>query len=94
MHTAAVFGTNFINYILSLAYDIANPNFTYLLPGAIETVRKAFLNNPNISQTGPALRRDMITLEKHMKVLEEKGLASHLQVYKMLSEKIMEKYNK
>lgn len=94
MHTAAVFGTNFINYILSLAYDIANPNFTYLLPGAIETVRKAFLNNPNISQTGPALRRDMNTLEKHMKVLQEKGLTSHLQVYKMLSEKIMEKYNK
>ncbi|MDO4736539.1 MAG: DUF2520 domain-containing protein [Bacteroidia bacterium] len=93
MHTAAVFGTNFINYILSLAYDVSSPNFTFLLPGAIETVRKAFLNNPTVSQTGPAIRKDMQTLNKHIKVLEDKGLDTHLQVYKMLSEKIMEKYN-
>lgn len=94
MHTAAVFGTNFINYILSLAYDVSSPNFTFLLPGAIETVRKAFLNNPTISQTGPALRKDMETINKHIKVLEDKGLGTHLEVYKILSEKIMEKYNK
>lgn len=93
MHTAAVFSTNFINYLLGLSYDIAYPDFTFLLPSAIETVRKAFLNKPSISQTGPAVREDMETIRKHLELLKERGQNEHYQVYKLLTENIMEKYN-
>ncbi len=92
-HTAAIFATNIINYSLSLAYDIANPDFTFLLPSAIESVRKAFLHNPIVSQTGPARRGDTLTLEKHRKLLSDKQFAEHLEVYNFLTEKIYKKYN-
>lgn len=92
-HTAAIFTTNFINYSLSLAYDISYPDFTFLLPSAIESVRKAFLNTPAASQTGPAKRGDTGTIGKHIDVLSEERFAEHLEVYKFLTEKIYKKYN-
>lgn len=92
-HTAAIFTTNFLNYSLSLAYDIANPDFVLLLPSAIESIRKAFLNTPAASQTGPARRGDTATLEKHCKALSDEKFSEHLEVYKFLTEKIYKKYN-
>ena len=94
MHTAAVFTTNYVNYMLTLAYDIANPDFTFLLPSAIEAVRKAFLHTPMTAQTGPALRKDMQTLNKHLQLLQDDGFEEHAQIYKMLSKCIMERYDK
>ena len=93
MHTAAVFTTNFVNYMLTLAYDISNPDFTFLLPSAIEAVRKAFLQTPMSAQTGPALRKDMKTLENHMQLLQEKGFTEHLEIYRTLSEHIIKRYS-
>ena len=93
-HTAAIFTTNFLNYSLSLAYDIASPDFVFLLPSAIESIRKAFLNTPAVSQTGPARRGDTNTIEKHIQVLQQnEKFAEHLEVYKFLTEKIYKKYN-
>lgn len=92
-HTAAIFTTNFINYSLSLAYDIASPDFTLLLPSAIESIRKAFLSTPAVSQTGPARRGDTNTIEKHLNVLSDEKFAEHMEVYKFLTEKIYNKYN-
>ena len=92
MHTAAVFGTNFINYILSLAYDISHPDFVFLLPSVIETVRKAFLINPKVSQTGPAVREDMETINKHIKYLASKNLLKEEEVYKFLTNNIIDKF--
>lgn len=92
-HTAAIFTTNFINYSLSLAYDISHPDFVFLLPSAIESVRKAFLNTPAVSQTGPAKRGDTNTINKHIEVLSDEKFAEHLEVYKFLTEKIYKKYN-
>lgn len=93
MHTAAVFSTNFINYLLTLSYEIAYPDFTFLLPCAIESVRKAFLNTPMVSQTGPAKRNDLETIEKHLQYLKENGKNEQYQIYKMLTEGIIKKYN-
>lgn len=92
-HTAAIFTTNFINYSLSLAYDISHPDFVFLLPSAIESVRKAFLNTPAVSQTGPAKRGDTNTINKHIEVLSDEKFVEHLEVYKFLTEKIYKKYN-
>ena len=92
-HTAAIFATNVINYSLSLAYDIASPVFTFLLPSAIESVRKAFLQNPVSAQTGPARRGDTRTIEKHREVLSDEKFQEHLEVYNFLTQKIFNKYN-
>lgn len=93
MHTAAVFATNFVNYMLSMAYDIAHPDFTFLLPSAIEAVRKAFLHTPMKAQTGPALRGDLETLNKHMELLKAKGLDNQAKMYELLSKGIMDKFS-
>lgn len=92
MHTAAVFSTNFINYLLGLSYDVAYPDFTFLLPCAIETVRKAFLNKPSVSQTGPAVRDDRQTIDKHLRLLESCGLTEQYEVYRALTDNIMKRY--
>jgi predicted short-subunit dehydrogenase-like oxidoreductase (DUF2520 family) len=76
-----------------LAYDIASPDFTLLLPSAIESIRKAFLSTPAVSQTGPARRGDTNTIEKHLDVLSDEKFAEHMEVYKFLTEKIYNKYN-
>ena len=93
MHTAAVFVSNFVNYMLSLAYDIANPDYVLLLPLAIESVRKGFMIEPQKAQTGPARRADMKTIANHTALLKEKFPKEHLEVYEMLTKLIKEKYN-
>ncbi|MBO7268656.1 MAG: DUF2520 domain-containing protein, partial [Bacteroidales bacterium] len=92
-HTAAIFTTNFLNYSLSLAYEIASPDFTLLLPSAIESIRKAFLSTPAVSQTGPARRGDTNTIGKHIEVLGDDKFQEHLEVYNFLTEKIYKRYN-
>lgn len=89
MHVAAVFVSNFTNYMLALAYRISHPDFVYLLPCAVETVRKAFLNKPSVSQTGPAKRGDMTTINEHLNVLEQMNLDEEKEIYEYLSGKIM-----
>ncbi len=87
MHLAAVYVSNFVNYLIGLAFDISKPNQELLMPLAIETVRKAFLyEHPSIVQTGPAKRGDIQTISKHLKLLE--GMSEHRYVYEMLSKLI------
>lgn len=93
MHIAAVFVSDFINYLASLSYDISVPNHVYLLPIALETVRKAFLyGDPAVVQRGPAKRGDICTVEKHLEVL--KGSDEHFEVYKKLSDLIIKQTKK
>lgn len=87
MHVAAVFVSNFVNYMIALAYDISAPNHVFLLPLAIETVRKAFLyGHPSLVQTGPAVRGDVSTIKKHLEIL--KDVPEHHAVYEMLTKLI------
>jgi predicted short-subunit dehydrogenase-like oxidoreductase (DUF2520 family) len=87
MHLAAVYVSNFVNYLIGLAFDLSKPYQELLMPLAIETVRKAFLyEHPSIVQTGPAKRGDMQTISKHLKLLE--GMNEHKYVYEMLSKLI------
>lgn len=93
MHVAAVYVSNFANYLASLSYDISTPNHVYLLPLALETIRKAFLyGDPAMVQTGPAARGDVMTIKKHLEVLESKD--EHYKVYELLSELIKRQTNK
>jgi predicted short-subunit dehydrogenase-like oxidoreductase (DUF2520 family) len=72
LHLAAVFVSNFTNHMLTTGKDIssmAGVPFDVLKPLIIETVEKAIELGPENSQTGPALRYDLNTIEKHMDLL-------------------------
>lgn len=72
LHISGVFACNFTNHILALTYRLANENgidFKVLQPLIEETVAKAFTVNPMDVQTGPAIRNDIVTMEKHLEVL-------------------------
>ncbi len=88
-HLAAVYVSNFVNYLAGLAFDLAKSNHVFLMPLAIETVRKAFLyDHPSIVQTGPAKRGDLKTINKHLSIL--KDYPEHEAVYRMLTNLILE----
>lgn len=94
MHCAAVFSCNFVNYILSLAFEVSGDKSTFLLPATFEMVRKAFLINPDDTQTGPAIRGDKKTMEKHIKLLQELNLTEEEEIYKIISKNIPFRKNK
>jgi predicted short-subunit dehydrogenase-like oxidoreductase (DUF2520 family) len=72
IHVAAVVVSNFVNHLYSLAYDFCskeNLDFKILLPLIEETASRLHQHSPNEMQTGPAVRKDIITLDKHLRLL-------------------------
>jgi predicted short-subunit dehydrogenase-like oxidoreductase (DUF2520 family) len=72
LHVAAVFACNFTNHLLGIGQALlqeANLPFTLLEPLIRETVQKALAHPPFSVQTGPAVRHDMATLERHRALL-------------------------
>ncbi len=72
LHLAAVFACNFTNHLLTLTRDIAAKGgfeMDILEPLIRETFNKALEDGPERSQTGPAVRNDFNTIEKHLELL-------------------------
>lgn len=72
IHLAAVFACNFTNHMLTIGKEFAvkaGLDFKILEPLIRETVAKAIDNSPELSQTGPAIRNDQITIKKHLDLL-------------------------
>lgn len=85
LHLSGVFACNFTNHMLALAYYLTavhNIDFNLVKPLVEETIRKAFEGNPSRFQTGPAIRNDKQTIERHVQMLSVIGLAD---LYKELS---------
>jgi len=95
LHLAAVFTCNFTNHMLTAGTDIAAKagfSFDVLMPLLSETIQKAIELGPEKSQTGPALRNDNNTIEKHLDLL---SFSPEFQrVYKELSRSISRYYKK
>ena len=73
MHLAAVFCNNFVNHIYVLMKDFCHKeglDFTLLLPLIHETANRLNSMDPSLAQTGPALRKDAGTIEKHLVILQ------------------------
>lgn len=94
LHVAAVFASNFVNYMLTISSDIMAANrldFAWLKPLIAETVNKALVLGPEPSQTGPARRGDLQTLDKHMEFLsKDESLA---EIYRVISQHIVDRYD-
>ena len=92
LHIAAVFVNNFTNHMFSIGEKILEAEglpFDVLKPLIAETVNKIQEHSPHTMQTGPARRRDFVTIEKHMKYLAEYAPAEYWGMYKILTENIM-----
>lgn len=74
IHLAAVFINNFVNAMSAIALDILKQkqlDFHLLMPLLDETVEKIRLSDPLNAQTGPAMRGDLQTIERHLKLLNQ-----------------------
>lgn len=72
LHMAAVVVNNFTNYLYSVAQDFCEKekvDFNLLKPLIKETADRVMENAPADVQTGPAARKDITTLDKHLKLL-------------------------
>jgi predicted short-subunit dehydrogenase-like oxidoreductase (DUF2520 family) len=74
MHLAAVMVNNFTNHLFALVEAYCREealDFSLLLPLIKETVSRLDEIKPSQAQTGPAVRNDTKTLEKHLALLEK-----------------------
>ncbi|UII27963.1 DUF2520 domain-containing protein [Fulvivirga maritima] len=95
LHVAAVFACNFTNHFFKIASDILRSKkleFNLLQPLIAETINKALEIGPDKSQTGPAVRHDFETLDKHMDYLE--GNEELSEMYRLISQHIIDTYPK
>ncbi len=90
LHVAAVVVSNFTNHLYTLAENFCkkeNVDFSMLIPLIRETAERITTHSPEEVQTGPALRNDMITLDKHLRLLESHKKLKY--IYLKLTESIM-----
>ena len=72
IHIAAVISCNFTNHMLTISESLMKENelkFDLLKPLIRETLEKALANSPNKVQTGPAIRKDLEIVQKHINLL-------------------------
>jgi predicted short-subunit dehydrogenase-like oxidoreductase (DUF2520 family) len=89
LHLAAVFVNNFVNHLFSLGERIVEETglpFEILRPLIQETVNKLADGAPEMMQTGPAIRRDTVTIERHLSLLA--GHPALQQLYGQLTKSI------
>ncbi|MGC1391364.1 MAG: Rossmann-like and DUF2520 domain-containing protein [Bacteroidales bacterium] len=94
LHLAAVFVCNFVNHMLTLGKQVAlkaDYSFEILAPLINETISKALDSGPENSQTGPAIRHDQNTIEKHLDLL---SFSTEFQrIYNEMTISIIKYYN-
>jgi predicted short-subunit dehydrogenase-like oxidoreductase (DUF2520 family) len=91
LHVAAVMVNNFTNHLYKLAEDYCKNeglDFRQLIPLIEETAERLKTISPADAQTGPAIRHDAPTIEKHLIILEK---YPHLkEIYKIMTESIQQ----
>lgn len=91
-HLAGVICSNFTNRLYALTEQYLNGNqmpFEWLQPLILETAHKAVNMSPGKAQTGPAVRKDMKTIDKHKILLKDQP--ELLKIYSLLTESILER---
>jgi predicted short-subunit dehydrogenase-like oxidoreductase (DUF2520 family) len=94
LHVVAVFANNFVNHMFTIAKELSDEfslDFNLLKPLIKETIDKIKLIDPIDAQTGPAVRGDLQTMEKHFEILKDKV---HKNLYAQISNSIMNSSSK
>lgn len=90
VHVAAVFACNFVNYMYLQSSNICERNgidFSILYPLIIETASRLKNNYPKDVFTGPAVRKDFETIQKHLSVLSDNK--NTLELYNYITNLIL-----
>lgn len=88
LHVSAVFVCNFANHLFTIGNTICVENnipFEILQPLIKETAEKIQSLSPSEAQTGPAIRNDQKTIEKHIDFLTNEN---QKEIYKILTKSI------
>ncbi len=88
LHVSAVFVCNFTNHLYTIGNTICVENnipFEILQPLIKETAEKIQSLSPSEAQTGPAVRNDQKTIEKHIDFLTNEN---QKEIYKILTKSI------
>ena len=94
LHMTAVIVNNFTNFMYGMAHELLEDkgiDFTLLLPLIQETAQKVQFNKPHHTQTGPARRKDELTIKRHLELLEKHP--EYKKIYRLLSEQLIKKYH-
>ena len=94
-HIAAVFAGNFTNHMYAIAEkycEMEKIDFKNLLPLINEVTLKVNSNSPHDVQTGPAMREDIFTINRHLQTLSSHAEIKYL--YLKLSESILKFHEK
>lgn len=89
VHLAGVIGNNFTNFLIGKSGEFLQKqgfSMEILHPLILETVSKAFELSPEKAQTGPAVRNDVVVLEKHLELLH--SMPQLQRLYALFSELI------
>ncbi|MFW0716709.1 Rossmann-like and DUF2520 domain-containing protein [Pedobacter sp. N23S346] len=89
LHLTAVFACNFPNHLYALANQLLQQNqldFEIIRPLIKETADKVMTDLPENMQTGPAIREDETTLNKHFSMLS--NMPELQNIYQTLSNSI------
>jgi predicted short-subunit dehydrogenase-like oxidoreductase (DUF2520 family) len=90
LHLAAVFCNNFVNHLYALAENYCKKekiDFNMLLPLIRETTERLGKASPSTLQTGPAIRNDKPTIQKHLELLRNDPEMK--KIYETLTESIL-----
>lgn len=71
LHAAAVIVSNFTNHLYAVAEDFCSKemiDFNLLKPLILETAARIQFASPSKVQTGPAVRKDIATMDKHLRL--------------------------
>lgn len=93
IHVAAVFACNFPNFMWTCAAELldqAGLDLSIFKPLLMATLDKALALGPDQAQTGPARRGDTNVIQRHTRSLP----ADKAEIYQLLSNCILQKYNK
>ena len=88
LHVAAVFVSNFTNHMYTIGSEVCKANnipFDILQPLIAETADKIKYLSPKDAQTGPAIRFDSKTIQKHEEFLTNNN---YKNLYKLITESI------
>lgn len=95
LHVAAVVVSNFTNHLYALAEDYCKKegaDFRMLLPLISEVAERIQYASPKELQTGPAVRNDMNTINRHLTLLED--FPELKKIYADMSESIRAMHRK
>lgn len=85
LHISAVFVSNFVNHMYQIGNALCEENkvpFAILQPLIEETANKIKMLSPTEAQTGPAIRNDEPTIQKHLETLKN---PTHKELYRQLT---------